>query len=71
MTRKNIRMNYKDITSIKCRDYYWLFIDKIGTENPAATTWEELYYHVNFDWKQYLFYLMKPFVKHLYKVCNI
>ena len=50
--QKKIRMKYKDITSIKCRDYYWHFIDKICARPTAVATWEELYYYVNFDWKQ-------------------
>jgi len=46
-----IGLNYKHILGVRCKDFYWHFINKIYETPTAVMKWEELYYFVDFDWK--------------------
>ena len=44
-----IGLNYKHILGVRCKDFYWHFINKIYETPTAVMKWEELYYFVDFD----------------------
>ena len=46
----------KNLSDIKCKDFYWQYIREFKERATALGTWEELYYFIDFDWK-YLFSL--------------
>ena len=49
----NIRVGIteKHILKIKCKDFYWHLVNKTYIAPTATIKWEELYYYINFNWK--------------------
>ena len=53
-----INNNYKPLSNVKCKEFYWIFINQNYERSKALETWEELFYYVEFDWE--IFHLL-PF----------
>ena len=46
-----INNKHKSLCKIKCKEFYWEFVNKTFTTSKAVQTWEEYYYYCEFDWK--------------------
>jgi hypothetical protein len=46
-----INNKHKPLCKIKCKEFYWEFVNKTFTTSKAIQTWEEYYYYCDFDWK--------------------
>ena len=52
----NVKVNQKpkELVKVKCRDFYWEFVNKKHSEPTYIAKWKMLYEHISFDLKQYI-----------------